>query len=159
MMVQLRKNLKHSCHPEGLESHFQFHQYFDIIFNLSLAFSWTLLFFWTLSKYIFALQIGVFRDLNGIIITLNLVSLPKLFITKHHMQHLYSIPQVGALKLKIQNINVLFDLLPSSCQKILQSKNTKYFITLLQKKSDIYKNRERNKINTHVPIIAAKNNL
>lgn len=144
MIVKLRKNLRHSCHSEGLESHFQFHQYFDIIFNLSLAFSQTLLFFWTLSKYIFALQIGVFQDLNGIIITLNLVSLPKLFITKHHMQHLYSIPLVWALKLKIQNINVLFDLLPSSYQKknIAKQKYKIFYRFITEKVRCIQKERK-----------------
>lgn len=131
MMVQYRKNLRH-CHPEILESHFQPHQYFGITFNLSLIFSQTLLFFWTLGKHIFALQIVVFQDLDGIIRTLNLVSISKLFITKPpHVKFIFKSPS-RSWKFKISMFYLTF------CHpKYCKGKNKKYFNTLLWKCSDM----------------------
>lgn len=120
MTMQWRKNLKH-CHPETLECPFQLHQYFVIIFILSLVFTQTLPFLWTLGNHIFVLQIA-FQGLNGIITALNLVSFSKLFITKlPHATFLFNSP---SRSFEIQNSKYQFisELFAEFLPKKLQSK-------------------------------------
>lgn len=93
------------CYPEVPVSHFQSHQYFDILFNFSMAFSQTLIFFWTQCSIFLLFKSKYFEISLRIIIKLNLVSLPKLFTTKpSHAMFIFNPPgrSLGIENLKYQ---------------------------------------------------------
>ena len=73
-----------------------------------------------------------------------------LFVKPPHTTFMFSSPS-RSFEIKISKYQVLSELLPNSCQKYWKGKNVKYFNALLWKKSNLYKNRERNKISAHVP--------
>lgn len=137
------KEFKTIYHPEGPKTHFWSHQYFDIIFNLSLDFSQILLFFWIAC---FWTPTRVFQDLSGTIITLNWYLCLSSLSTKLPHAAFCSInpPCRRALKLKIQSSSVLFDLLPHPSQKdILQRQKYKNTLTLYYGKSQMYTKIEK----------------